>query len=129
MPIFFKESHKTGACSAFYAEVGKIKIKLEDFKSNKNYDIQDFKNSLHLLHEELCKNYNCTDLQKILSNYFNNNIQYIFHILNIRNLSNCKKHEKELQKIFFNQLNKIVEEYIKIISLNKDQVSETWSLK
>ena len=94
----------------------KIKIKLESFKIIKNSNIENFKNSLHILHEELCKNYVCNDLQKILSNYFNNNIHYVFHLLNIENISNPKKHIKELQKIFYLQLNKIIEEYIKIVS-------------
>ena len=95
----------------------KLKMKLQNFRAVKNSSIENFKNSLHLLHEELCKTYACNDLQRILSNYFNNNIHYIFHLLNIQNISNPKKHIKELQKLFYLQLNKIVEEYIKIISL------------
>ena len=95
----------------------KLKIKLQNFKAVKNSSIENFKNSLHLLHEELCKAYACNDLQKILSNYFNNNIHYVFHLLNIQNISNPKKHIKELQKLFYLQSNKIIEEYIKIISL------------
>jgi hypothetical protein len=93
----------------------KLKIKIKNFKLVKNSSIENFKNSIHLLHEELCKSYSCNDLQRILSNYFNNNIHYIFHLLNIQNISNPKKHIKELQKLFYLQLNKIVEEYIKII--------------
>lgn len=96
-------------------DVKKIRIKLENFKTVKNSNIQNFKNSLHSLHEELCKNYACNDLQKILNNYFNNNIHYIFHLFNIQNLSNPKKHIKELQKIFYIQLNKIIDHYVKII--------------
>lgn len=95
----------------------KLKMKLQNFRAIKNSSIENFKSSLHLLHEELCKHYVCNDLQRILSNYFNNNIHYIFHLLNIQNISNPKKHIKELQKLFYLQLNKIVEEYIKIISL------------
>lgn len=98
-------------------DVMKLKMKLQNFRAIKNSSIENFKSSLHLLHEELCKPYVCNDLQRILSNYFNNNIHYIFHLLNIQNISNPKKHIKELQKLFYLQLNKIVEEYIKIISL------------
>lgn len=95
----------------------KIKIKLQKFKAVKSSNIINFKDSLHLLHQELCNDYICDDLQRILSNYFNNNIHYIFHLFNTESISNPKKHIKELQKLFYLQLNKIINEYIKIISL------------
>ena len=45
MPIFFKESHKTGACSAFYAEVGREKAQ----NAFNNGDFLTAKNQLNPL--------------------------------------------------------------------------------
>lgn len=99
----------------------RIKKSLKSFSRKSFKRISDFKNALHLLHDELCKNYICYDLQKILSNYFNNTIHYIFYLFNIEGIDNILFHAESLQKLFYLQLNKIVVEYIKILSESKNK--------
>jgi hypothetical protein len=93
----------------------KIKEKLDKFYSVKASSVEEFKNMIFILHEELCLPYSCTDLQKISNSYYNRTVNYIFHMFNLRNLTNTKKHIKKLQKLFILQISKIVDEYINIL--------------
>ena len=61
-----------------------IKMKLEKFILYKQVSSDGFKTALHAFHAELCEEYKCDDLQKILSNYFNNVIHYIFYLFNLK---------------------------------------------
>lgn len=97
-----------------------IKMKLEKFILYKQVSSDGFKTALHAFHAELCEEYKCDDLQKILSNYFNNVIHYIFYLFNLKEVSNNKKHVKHLQKLFYLQLNKIINEYIRIVEKYKN---------
>ena len=93
----------------------KIKEKLDKFNSVKASSVEEFKNMIFILQEELCLPYSCTDLQKISNSYYNRTINYIFYMFNLRNLTNTKKHIKKLQKLFILQISKIINEYIRIL--------------
>lgn len=93
----------------------KINAKLEEFNSIKVSSVEEFKNMIFILQEELCKPYACNDLQKISNNYFNRTVNYIFYIFNLQKLTKTKKHIRKLQKVFLLQITKIVSEYIDIL--------------
>ena len=93
----------------------KIKEKLDKFNSVKVSSVEEFKNMIFILQEELCLPYSCTDLQKISNSYYNRTVNYIFYMFNLRNLTKTTKHIKKLQKLFILQISKIVNEYINIL--------------
>lgn len=93
----------------------KIKEKLDKFNSVKASSVEEFKNMIFILQEELCLPHACIDLQKISNSYYNRTVNYIFYMFNLRNLTDTKKHIKKLQKLFILQISKIVDEYINIL--------------
>lgn len=100
-------------------DANKLKAKLDSFYIGRKYpNASDFRKVLHEIQIELLSDgYTCTDLQKIIYNYFSHNITYIFYIINLKDLDNPKKHIKQLYKIFYNQINRIIHEYMSYISL------------
>lgn len=93
-----------------------IKQKVFYFSKIKNPNIYSFKNELLDLYGEVFKKYNCNDLQQILKNYFHNTAHYVFYFFNLERITNPKRHIKQIQKIFSNQINKIIDEYIRTIN-------------
>lgn len=98
----------------------KLKTKILKFKKLKKLDESKFKLNLHDIQEHFCEGYICYDLQKILNNYFNFVIHYIFYFLNLQRLSNKKLHIKSLQNLLSEQLLKIIDEYIKSLKTIKE---------
>jgi len=85
-------------------------------KSNKNnFKSFEFINYLILLSKELSNNYACFDLIKILENYYRHNFHYMVYLINMKSLTNSKKHTKKLNKILISQLNKIFNLYLQIL--------------
>lgn len=97
----------------------KLKNKLNSFFIGKKYSNNNsFRSALHSIQKELLDtNYVCKDLQKIILNFCNHNLSYIFYFTNLKNINNPKKHIKQLFKIFNFQINRIIKEYISIIKI------------
>lgn len=97
----------------------KLRDKLDSFYIGRKYpNSNSFRSVLHEIQEELLNSsYSCSDLQKIILNYCNYNLHYIFYFTNLRNIDNPKKHIKQLFKIFNFQVNRIIAEYISFITI------------
>lgn len=95
----------------------KIRNKIVKLKKLKKIQEKEFKLKLHEIQENFCEGYVCYDLQKILNNYFNFVIHYIFYLLNLQEVSNKKEHIKNLQELLSNQLLRIVDDYIKSLKI------------
>lgn len=70
------------------------------------------------MQEELLKKMESKDLQDIIYNFASHNIPPIFHFLNLKGISNYKKHQKKLLKIYYSQVKKIIKEYKEIIQID-----------
>lgn len=57
----------------------------------------------------------CSELNRILLNYFKFNIPYIYSFIYLKNINNPKKHIKQINKTLFIQVNKLITEYINIL--------------
>ena len=70
--------------------------------------------------EELFSEYKCHDLQSIIKNYSEHNFAYIFYFMNLKHISNPKKHIKHLLGAFSGQIRKIIDAYIDILKKSLD---------
>lgn len=96
-----------------------IKVKIEKFMQVKKYSNEiQFRNELINLIQELLSNKykDCDDLQKTIYNYLWYVIHYILNFLLLKNVSNHKRHIKQLNKYFTEKLIMIVDEYIRILN-------------
>lgn len=97
----------------------KLKEKLDSFYLGKKYsNAANLRQALHEIQEELLSsNYQCKDLQKIIINYTEHNLHYVFYFTNLKNIDNPKKHIKQLFKILNMQINRIIKEYQSFIKI------------
>lgn len=95
-----------------------MKNKIEQFIQMKKYSNENqFRNELvNLIQELLGNKYKaCEDLQKTIYNYLCHTVHYVLNFLYLKNVSNHKRHIKQLNKYFSEKLKMIVDEYIRII--------------
>ena len=97
----------------------RLKEKLDSFYIGKKYsNANSFREVLHKIQEELLNSsYLCRDLQKIILNYTEYNLHYIFYFTNLKNINNPKKHIKQLFRILNTQINRIISEYMLFINV------------
>lgn len=99
----------------------KLREKFDSFYLGKKYpNTSSFRAVLHDIQVELGNSeYVCSDLQRIILNYCNNNFTYVFYLINLKNIDNPKKHIKQLYKILHTQINRIIHEYMSYIDIKK----------
>lgn len=97
----------------------RLKEKLDSFYIGKKYpNAASLRAVLHQIQEELLdSSYLCKDLQRIILNYLEYNLHYVFYFTNLKNIDNPKKHIKQLFKILNSQINRIISEYHSFIKM------------
>lgn len=95
----------------------KLLILLTNHNRIKYLNLIDYQNKLFELFDHLFyKDYQCKELQQILLNYAKYNVPYLFYLFNQKNLTNPKTHIKKLNKELCLKLEKIIKEYIDILT-------------
>lgn len=83
-------------------------MKLRKFKTS-----SEFKSVYFQVIDEVIYNPSvCTNLQKVLLNYFKYNMPHVFTFFHSKDISNPKKHITYLNKTFCTQIENIIKEYI-----------------
>lgn len=94
-----------------------LRNKIDSFFKLKDSSLVIYEDRLGKLIDYICfENYSCDEMKNILLNFILHNIHYVYHLINIKNLDNPKKHLKNINKIIREQMLKIVDTYINILS-------------
>lgn len=90
-------------------------------KSNNPSNYDDYLSQFYELYQELL-NLNQDikyDINKVMSSYIQLVVSYIFDLINTKNLTNKKNHYKKINKIYLNQIEKILDLYLKTMNVYK----------